>query len=68
MMVSDFITAATESGRLEMTEEQWKEEEKCPEKDRLPRNARKIIYPSSKPGGDSYWNMKQMIDQVSNLN
>jgi hypothetical protein len=47
-----------------MTDEQWNEELKKPEKDRLPCKVRKIIYPSSQPGGDSYWNMDQMIDQV----
>jgi hypothetical protein len=66
MMVSDFIMAATENGRLTMTDKQWAEQLKLPEAERLPRNARKIIYPSTAPGGDNYWNMKQMIKQVRN--
>lgn len=65
MMVSDFITAATETGRLVMNEEQWNTQLELPELDRLPKQSRVVIYPSGKPGCDEYWNMKQMIDQVS---
>jgi hypothetical protein len=64
MMVSDFITAATETGRLVMNREDWEKQLRHPESERLPRNARVIIYPSSKPGTDDYWNMRQMISQV----
>jgi hypothetical protein len=67
MMVSDFITVATKGGHLVMTDEQWAKELEKPESERLCWNARRIIYPSSTPGGDAYWNMKQMIDQVSGL-
>lgn len=66
MMVSEYITPSTESGRLVMSDAQWAEEMKLPEENRRCRNARRIIYPSNAPGGDEYWNMKQMIEQVSN--
>jgi hypothetical protein len=64
MMVSDFITAGTECGRLVLTDEQWATQLELPEDERSSCNARRIIYPSSAPGGDAYWNMKQMVDQL----
>jgi hypothetical protein len=67
MMVSEFITSITSTGRLVMSPEQWNTQLGLPEAERLPREARVIIYPSSKPGADDYWNMKQMITQVNSL-
>jgi hypothetical protein len=64
MMVSDFITTSTPTGRLVMTEAQVTHQATLPEVERLPPNSRKSIYPTSKAGGDSYWNMDQMIAQV----
>ncbi|KIM29215.1 hypothetical protein M408DRAFT_35243, partial [Serendipita vermifera MAFF 305830] len=67
MMVSEFITSVTSSGRLVMSEDQWQKQLELPEEQRLPREARVIIYPSGKPGTDDYWNMKQMISQTIKL-
>lgn len=63
IMVSDFICEAI--GPLALTEAAKRENEKRPEHEQLPEKARVIIYPSSKSGGDAYWNMEQMIAQVS---
>jgi hypothetical protein len=64
MMVSDFITESTPTGRLVMTDAQQAQQLQLPEPDQLPFSSRKLIFPSSQPGGDSYWNMEQMIAQV----
>ena len=62
MMVSDFVCQST--GCLVLTDEFWQEELAKPAVERLPWDARIIITPSSKQGGDDYWNMNQMIAQV----
>ena len=62
MMVLDFVCQST--GRLVLTDELWQEELAKPAVECLPRDARIIITPSSKQGGDDYWNMNQMIAQV----
>jgi len=62
MMVSDFVCQST--GCLVLSDEIWEQELLKPEAERLPRDARVIITPSEKEGGDNYWNMDQMIDQV----
>ncbi|KAG8957160.1 hypothetical protein FRC05_010278, partial [Tulasnella sp. 425] len=61
IMVSDFICEPT--GPLMLTEAAKLENLKLPEPERLPERARVIICPSSKAGGDSWWNMDQMIEQ-----
>lgn len=61
-MVSGLICEAM--GPLGLKEEAKKRNLLLPEKDRLPEKAEIIIAPTSKAGGDSYWNMDQMITQV----
>ena len=65
MMVSDFITLATPSCHLELTEEQIEAQKHLPKAKQVVERARRIIYPSSKEGADDWWNMEQMIAQVS---
>ena len=63
IMVSDFV--CEETGRLSLSDEQHAQQESLPLEDRLPTNdACVVIFPSSKAGGDDYWNMGQMIEQV----
>jgi hypothetical protein len=65
MMVSDFITAVTPKCRLAMSEDQMAAQATLPPDQQLPPNARRVIFPDGRPTGDKYWNMDQMIDQVS---
>lgn len=65
MVISDFITPAMPTCHLELSEEQLEAQQLIPKSQQLVEKARKIIYPSSKAGGDPWWNMDQMIDQVS---
>jgi hypothetical protein len=65
MMVSDFITEATPTGRLVLDDAQRAQQLRKPEHERVPESSRVLIFPSNKPGGDKYWNMEQMIVQVS---
>lgn len=65
MMVSDFL--CEETGTLRLTEEAKVADNLLPEAARLPEMARVVIYPSSRAGGDKYWNMDQMMAQVSRL-
>ena len=62
MMVLDFVCQST--GHLILTDELWQEELSKPAVEHLPWDAHVIIMPSSKQGGDDYWNMNQMIAQV----
>lgn len=67
IMVSDFVCEA--SGRLLLNDEEMKRQAALPAAERLRKtDARVIIHPSSKPGGDDYWNMNQMLAQVSGYN
>lgn len=63
MMVSGFV--CERFGNLELTEEMKEENAKLPDSIRLAiTDSRVIIYPTSKTGGDDYWNAKQMTTQV----
>ncbi|TFY52341.1 hypothetical protein EVG20_g10592 [Dentipellis fragilis] len=63
MMVSGFI--CERYGNLALPEEMVKEMANWPESDRLTiTNSRVIVYPTSKEGGDSYWNAEQMATQA----
>ncbi|EIM80914.1 uncharacterized protein STEHIDRAFT_67794 [Stereum hirsutum FP-91666 SS1] len=60
MMVSGFI--CERFGNLELTDEMKEANAKLPESIRLPiTDSRVVIYPTSKEGGDDYWNAKQML-------
>ena len=63
-MVLDFITPATPTCRLELTQQQVKSNLELPVEERVLEKAQKIIYPGTKVGDDDYWNMEQMIEQV----
>lgn len=63
-MVSDFITQATPICHLELSKEQLEAQKLLPKSKQVLEKARKVIYPSSKAGGDAWWNMDQMIAQV----
>lgn len=60
--VSDFIVEGT--GRLTLSEAEIEAQLALPERQRLKTwDARKIIYPGKNQ--DAYWDMPQLIDQVS---
>lgn len=64
IMVSGFI--CQRYGNVALTDELLATNAKLPETDRLKTtDSRVTIYPSSRKGGDEYWNMEQMIEQVS---
>lgn len=64
IMVSDFITPATPTCRLELSKEQVESNMQRPKQEQVPEKARWLIYPGTKEGDDDYWNMEQMIEQV----
>ena len=66
MMVSYFITPTTPTCHLELNNEQIMLQKMLPESERVLEKAQWVIYPLSKAGCDDWWNMEQMIDQVSN--
>lgn len=60
--VSDFIVQ--DRGRIRLTDEQIAAQEKLPQSERLESfDARTIIYPGK--NGDKYWDMTQLLEQVS---
>jgi hypothetical protein len=63
VMVSAFV--CERFGNLALTEELVEANEKLPPSERLGvTDSRVIIYPTSKEGGDAYWNKLQMLSQV----
>jgi hypothetical protein len=53
-------------GLLALTDEMIAENDKLAVELRLAiTDSTTVIYPDNKPGGDAYWNMQQMIAQVS---
>lgn len=66
IMASGFI--CQRFGNLALTAEHIRENNAMPEAQHLVvTDSSVIIYPTSKAGGDEYWNMDQMIAQVSEL-
>ena len=64
MMVSGYI--CERYGNVTLTPEMVEMNAKLPEAGRLlVTDSHIVIYPSSKPGSDDYWNTEQMITQVS---
>ncbi|EJD34753.1 hypothetical protein AURDEDRAFT_75916, partial [Auricularia subglabra TFB-10046 SS5] len=63
IMVSDFVCKP--SGRLFLNEDELQRNKALPAEQQLKAtDARIIICPSSKAGGDDYWNMAQMLAQM----
>jgi hypothetical protein len=63
-MISAFL--CERYGLLDLTDEMVAENEKLIAELRLAfTRSTTAIYPDNKPGGDAYWNMEQMIVQVS---
>lgn len=64
MMTSGYL--CQRYGNLALTEEMLAKNDKLPPSEHLViTDSHVTIYPSSKAGGDDYWNMDQMIAQVS---
>jgi hypothetical protein len=66
MMVSGYI--CEKYGNVALTDKMVEENAKLPEQEQLAvTDSRVIIYPSSKPGNNAYWNSEQMVVQVINF-
>jgi hypothetical protein len=64
IMISGFL--CERYGLLALTDEMVAANEKMADAVRLAiTGSTVVIYPDNKAGGDSYWNMEQMINQVS---
>lgn len=63
IMVSGFI--CQRYGNVALTDELLVANSRLPQGEQLKvTDSRVTIYPSSRKGGDDYWNMEQMVDQV----
>lgn len=64
MMVSGYLTEKT--GNRALDKDMLKAHAMLPASEHLAvTDSRRIIYPSSRQGGDDYWNASQMLTQVS---